>query len=187
MPTKTNELKTATAPVAILQANTGAKMSKKITAKTFGDPAHMKPGDPDRWIMDCICQVTGAQRETEKGTYGPYWLWKGMFRAIELKSGRIVEAPSAIFPDIASDLIEAARDGGINDGRGVAQNVMLAFRLGTTSDAPRVGREGYAWTVKVIRPAQLESPLDAFQREAYGLPMGITYDGEVEEQQEAAE
>jgi hypothetical protein len=130
---KSTELKTQTAPVAILRAHTSAKMSKKVTAKTFGEPAHMRPGDPDRWIADFICQVTGAQLETEKGTYGPYWLWKGMFRAIDLKSGQIVEAPTAIFPDIAASVIEAAREGGINDGRGMAQNVMVAFRLGTTS------------------------------------------------------
>jgi hypothetical protein len=185
---KSNELKSQTAPIAILQAHTSAKMSKKITAKVFGEPGYMKPGDPDRWLIDCICQVTGAERETEKGTYGPYWLWKGHFRATDLKTGQRVESPTAIFPEIASALIEAARDGGINDGRGLAQNIMIAFRLGTTSESARVGKEGYAWTLKIIQPATQESSLDAYERQAYGMVQTqIDYDPETGEvSQEAA-
>lgn len=184
------ELKSSTAPVEILQAHTTPKLAKKITSITFGKPEAMRPGDPDRWIMDVMCQVTGGEWVTDplKCKYGPYWLWKGYFRATELKSGSKVDSPTAILPEIAASLIDGAREGGKNDGQGQAQNVMLAIRLGTTTEG-RVGQDGYAWTAKLIRPAEYESPIDAFERESYGLARPqLGYDpdtGEVEEAEAA--
>lgn len=190
MATTRKDLKLSTAPVEILQAHTTAKMAKKITATSFGEPEKMRPGDPDRWIMDCICQVTGAEwiTDPEKAKHGPYWLFKGLFRAIELKSGNTIDSPTAIFPEIAASFIDAGISGGKNDGGGMAQNVRCAFRLGTTSEAARVGPQGYAWTMKIIRPAQMESPLDAYQREAYGIAAKqLGYDEETGEAEEAAQ
>lgn len=117
-----------------------------------------------RWLADFYCFVTGTKRETSP--YGDYYRWLGDFKSLNIATGEVLQSANAIFPGIASDLIEAAYVGGNNIG-GEAANVMLAFRVGIECCNPdRANKSGYEFRLQdIVRPST-RSPLDMLYEEA---------------------
>lgn len=160
-------------PPAIPQPNVSASQRlKKLTiANVIGaetnhrlrgirEGINPKPSAPI-WLADFYCQVTGHR--TGSTTYGDYTVWLGDFRSVNLETGEMLSASTAIFPDIAADLISAARMGGEAIGGGAA-NIMLGFRIGVEAHP----RTGYAYCLKDIAPVTQKTGVDLFMEAAYG-------------------
>jgi len=124
-----------------------------------------KPDKPV-WLADFYCHVTGHRNGST--TYGDYTIWLGDFRSINCETGEMLSSATAIFPDIATDLIQAARMGGEAIGGGAA-NIMLAFRLGVEADP----RTGYHFVLLDIAPATQKSGIDLFIDAAYGSQQAL--------------
>lgn len=159
-----NSVKSKTSGPVRPQPNVGAKVLKKITCAGLLPKGYEHPrGSGDLWLADFFCQVTGCKEETYDGR--PYIRWLGDFRRVDCDTGEIVASSTAIFPDIASDRIEAAMLGGEN-AAGHRQNVQIAFRIGVTGEG-RVGMQGYAWTLQTIMQPNYVAPIDRFVAECY--------------------
>lgn len=153
-----------------------SERSKKLTiSRVCGKQAPMQDGEPTRWLADFYCYVTG--NKTEESEFGEYNRWLGEFRSVNCQTGEVLKAANAIFPSIASDVIEAAYIGAnkAGDTSGQGGNVMLAFRLGLVPDwytaeggvRMPANKSGYKYTMKDIVAPSHRSPLDMLYAEVH--------------------
>lgn len=142
-----------------------SSMRRKLTVQSvYGRLDPMRQGDATRWYGNWYCYITGAKEEQSQ--FGPYIRWLGDFKHEDLQTGEVTQSNTLILPGIASDRISAAYSGGANIG-GAAQNVMLAFQLGTDFD---MNKAGYKFTLREIRAPSSRSPLDLFIADCYQQP-----------------
>lgn len=143
--------------------------AKKLTVERIAGKAALIPQtDPDAapvWLADIYCYVTGNKIETS--AYGDYSRWLGEFKSENLVTGEVLTSANAIFPSIASDMIEAAYVGGNKIG-GESANVLLAFRIGIKHPL-RPNKAGYEYTIKQIVAAASDNPLDRLIADAKAM------------------
>jgi hypothetical protein len=149
-------------PVTTANLSNAVRAKKLTVERIFGKPPAMVAGDKIKYLCDVYCYVTGSKKESSP--YGEYYRWLGEFKSINLDTGEVLVAANAIFPGIASDVIEAAYIGGNNIG-GDASNVMLAFRLGTAETSAKPNKAGYVYVLQDIVAPNTQSPLDMMYAE----------------------
>lgn len=145
-----------------------AERAKKLTiTRVCGKLPSMKATDGKVWHADFYCYVTGTKAEDSE--YGEYTRWLGEFQSVNLATGEVLKSANAIFPPIASGMIEAAYVGA-NKGAS-ADNIMLAFRIGTEPDYLENGmpanRTGYRYIIQDIVTASNRTPLDLLYEAAH--------------------
>ena len=151
-----------------------AERTKKLTMqRVVGSLPFMSQTAPKEWLADFYCYVTGSKEEDSP--YGHYYRWLGEFRSVHCSTGEVLKAANAIFPGIASSMIEAAYVGANKPGGASDGNVMLAFRLGREPDwgsdekgNPRPNNKtGYRYIMQdIVAPSQ-RSPLDLLYAEVH--------------------
>jgi hypothetical protein len=161
----------APAPTSRYEPNvsTANNLSKISVGELFGELPEMRRGDDTRWLCDLYLHVMGSEVTDENSRYGEYTKWLGDHRAIRLDTGEVVKSAVAILPNICNERIKAAMGLAANNADGRAQNVMLGFRLGVTSEGRRLGSKGYRYLSRDITPVEYPTPaIDAYIEAAHG-------------------
>jgi hypothetical protein len=140
----------------VSHANT---LTKLTIGTVCGIIPEMRRGDGQVWKAEFYCHVMGSEEVTQRPAdaqvwYGPYTKWLGEFAAINKETGEIFTSNVAILPGIAHEKIKAALGIAANYNDGRPQNVQLAFELGVSSEARKLGNRGYAYTLRDIVPAE---------------------------------
>jgi len=126
---------------------------RKLTIKTAGfDTTAVKAAIGDNKTADLL-KVVGITTEARPGQTekGEFIKFGGQFRAVNIQTGELFEASTAIFPNFIADSLAAAL--------AQSQEVEFGILIGAKANAPSV--TGYEYTVRPLVEAKVSDKLGA--------------------------
>jgi hypothetical protein len=129
------------------------ELLRKLTIKTAGfDVTAVKAALADNKTADLL-KVVGITTEARPGQTekGEFIKFGGQFRAVNLQTGELFEASTAIFPNFIADSLAAALS--------QSQEVEFGILVGAEANATSV--TGYEYTVRPLVEAKVSDKLGA--------------------------
>jgi len=106
--------------------------------------------------------VAGKKLSTGNSTYGEWTAFNGQFRAINLRTGEIVESGKLFVPEVAENMLVAALA-----AEGV-ESVEFGFDIGVERAETTIG---YQYTVTTLQDAKQADPLAALAKQFDAVPL----------------